>query len=403
MTTVDHPKPSNVPIQSVPPVLTGKEGRRDAGRASFPFQRPSPPPPEKWLPYYQVARDAHYYSNFGPLHNLLCERLAAKYARPGYGAVAVSNATAALTAVLIATEVSGKVVIPGFTFAATLHSVLMARCVPLVCDIDPKTWELSLDDLEVMLDRDDEIGAVMPVRTFGFWQDYVRLFEICGRRGVPVIVDAAAGLSDERLRGCIGSRFNQIEVISMHATKVFAVGEGGAIFAPLPVLDKLRASLNFGLAPDRSFADGFNWKMDELHCAVALAMLDSIDEAVARRQRLVSRYIAVARTSNLVGVHLNPGPCPWQFFPLLCRDREIAATLIHELAMQGIQAKLYYYPSLATGYRGRHEIEGISPKPTHAEDYSNRVVCLPVYSDVSEAEIGDLEASLLAAMASLPS
>jgi dTDP-4-amino-4,6-dideoxygalactose transaminase len=73
------------------------------------------------------------------------------------------------------------------------------------------------------------------------------------------------------------------------------------------------------------------------------------------------------------------------------------------LAVEGIQAKLYYYPSLATGYRGRHKIEGISPKPAQAEDYSNRVVCLPVYSDVSEAEIGDLEASLLAAMARLPS
>jgi dTDP-4-amino-4,6-dideoxygalactose transaminase len=403
LTTVDRRKASNLPNQSVPPVLTGKEGRRDAGRAAFPFQRPSPPPPEKWLPYYQIARDAHYYSNFGPLHNLLCERLAAKYGRPGYGAVAVNNATGALTAALIATEVSGKVVIPSFTFAATLHSVLMAGCTPVVCDIDPKTWELSFDDLELMLDRDNEIGAVMPVRVFGFWQDYTRLFEICGRRGVPVIVDAAAGLSDERLRGCIGSRFNQIEVVSMHATKVFAVGEGGAIFAPLPVLDKLRASLDFGLVPDRSFADGFNWKMDELHCAVALAMLDSIDGAVARRQRLVSRYIAAARTSNLVGVHLNPGPCPWQFFPLLCQDHEIAATLIHELGVEGIQAKQYYYPSLATGYRGRHKIEGISPKPAQAEDYSNRVVCLPVYSDVSEAEIGDLEASLLAAMARLPS
>ena len=106
---------------------------------------------------------------------------------------------------------------------------------------------------------------------------------------MPLLVDSAAGLRLASTRPAAGSaRIGDLEVFSFHATKPFAIGEGG--IAPRPTRSsppRSAASLNFGLEPGtRVSADvGFNGKLSELHAATGLAMLDMFDDVLVTPPR----------------------------------------------------------------------------------------------------------------------
>src|SRR5271154_1659830 len=196
----------------------------------FPVVRPALPEPQEWLPHLQESYDQHWFSNFGPVATRFEAALAAHFGEPGDAFVATSNATAALAACLIAEKITGVVLLPAFTFPACAGAIRMAGAEPMLVDVEGATWGCGVQKLGRALDRTNA-EAVMLVAPFGITQDFSAHVELCRRRGVMVLVDNAAGLgggprSRRALRG------TAYEVYSLHATKPFAIGEGGAIQTP---------------------------------------------------------------------------------------------------------------------------------------------------------------------------
>ena len=143
---------------------------------------------------------------------------------------------------------------PAFTFAASAGAVL-SGLVPLgygriTEDLDDRSGRVGSNL------RLPEIGAVMLVSPFGIPQDFSEHIAICERHGRAVVIDNAAGLGSTRPNR--GARPNVAEVFSMHATKPFGIGEGGAVFAHPRLEEPLRAAMNFSLnAPfDLTFLHG---------------------------------------------------------------------------------------------------------------------------------------------------
>ncbi|MBV8663852.1 MAG: DegT/DnrJ/EryC1/StrS family aminotransferase, partial [Hyphomicrobiales bacterium] len=87
------------------------------------------------------------YSNFGPLARRLEARLLAAFGAPEQSCVTCSNATSGLSAALLATGRTGPVLLPAFTFPASLGAVRAAGMSPIVADVDPNSWTLSGDRL----------------------------------------------------------------------------------------------------------------------------------------------------------------------------------------------------------------------------------------------------------------
>ncbi len=159
----------------------------------FPLICPVLPKPEAWLPYLQTSYDHHYFTNFGPNEQLLSRRLADRFC-PNGEVVLACNATAALTATLIALNVHGLVAVPAFTFPATLQAIGAAGCQPLLLDVDPVTWELQPATVARAMER-HRIDAIMPVRVFGFVRDNAEMIALASDRNIPVVFDAAAALA----------------------------------------------------------------------------------------------------------------------------------------------------------------------------------------------------------------
>lgn len=352
----------------------------------FPLTRPVMPKPEHWLPYLTTSYDRHYFTNFGPNEQLLSRRIAGRFCAPGGEAVLTCNATAALTAALVALGVRGNVAIPAFTFPATLHAVIAAGCRPVLLDVDPVTWELSAEIVAEAMRRCD-IHALMPVRVFGFVRDHADLLALAHRQGVPVIFDSAAALGHVRFPISDADQ-NYVEVFSLHATKSFAVGEGGAILCPPRIARDVRRVLNFGLNADRSFGDGMNAKMSEFQAAVGLAALDMLDPLLERRRQVAAAY--TAHFARLDGVALAPDTrfCPWSVYPVLTAAGTDVPEVVSAAAKAGLQLRRYYHPSLERGYCGTMVTPLIpgGDLPV-SRRISEGMLCLPVYADMTEAEL----------------
>lgn len=343
----------------------------------FPFVRPEIAPPSEWIGDVEEAYANRHFTNFGVVEQRLSQSLQERYGSEGSSVVLACNATAALSAALIAHGVKGKVVIPDFTFPATLHAVLGAGCTPVLCDVHPNTCEMDAAHLQALCDA-HEIAAVMPVRTYGFVRALDPILSVARRHGIPVIVDAAAALGG----GIVSVAPDLTEVFSLHATKSFGIGEGGAIFAHEDLRARLMSALNFGLLPDRRFGAGLNGKMTEIQAAVGLAQLRHMDRLVAGRAEMAKWYFERLNGSD-VTFPIQPGPTSWSNFPVILPQGTDVA-LLQDLAHKvGYQVRRYYWPSLRNGYLG--ELADSGPLPT-SSDLSERAVCLPLYSDSTPAE-----------------
>lgn len=334
---------------------------------------PDLPAPTDYMYLLEQIHKSNFYTNFGPLCQKFAGRLVAEFGIEGEGCVPCASATTGLSAALIASGSKGPVLIPGFTFPATLSAVRGAGLEPLVMDVCPTRWMIDVGRLSTALNRCDA-DAVILVAPFGMQADFAEQIDLCLRRGVRVIIDCAAGMGVQRINFC--RRENVFEVYSLHATKPFGVGEGGLIFCSGSQEATVIAALNFAL-PSFSRADGPGWgingKISEFHVAIGLCQLDRYREMVLQRQLFVREYLEALREFSEISVPADPRVAPWQVLPILLPSERAVDAFVTIAAMEGIEIRRYYRPSLSQ-WRHARRLEDCAV----SEDLAARMVALPV-------------------------
>ncbi|MEW6581372.1 MAG: aminotransferase class I/II-fold pyridoxal phosphate-dependent enzyme [Actinomycetota bacterium] len=272
------------------------------------FLSPEPPPLAEVAPYYRLSEQAGFYANDGPCARMLATRLAA-FVGDGAGCVPVASCTAGLLLAIRAVfgPPDGRrtlVATPSYTFTATACVIRWCGFEPLFVDVDADGWQMDPIDLErALAAHDGEIAGVLGCSTFGTAapSDVLTSWKAaCERRRVPLVIDSAAGFgSEDDLGRRLGSR-GLVEVFSFHATKPFAVGEGGAVLTPDPdTADTIQRLANFGLEPGTRVTQtaGINGKMSELAAATGCAMADRYERVLVDR-----RATAEACRARLAGL-----------------------------------------------------------------------------------------------------
>jgi dTDP-4-amino-4,6-dideoxygalactose transaminase len=348
----------------------------------YPFIRPTIPAPEEWLDFLAAAYDERRYSNFGPVATRLERELEQRYASPERSVVLVASGTAGLTAALLALDVRGAVAMPSFTFPATASAVALAGCEPLFLDVSPEIWELDLAQLEQTLQR-QRVGAILHVRTLGLCHPLEELEGIARAAQVPLIVDAAASLGGREASGAWVGGSGDAEIFSMHATKVFGVGEGGAVFVRGSLAERVRKTINFGLAEGAPEIPGFNGKLSEVHAAIGLAVLARMDGFLLRRSEIAQRYRTELTATAGLEHAPNAGRPPWQTYPVALPGE--AEPTVRRLVAAGVGVRRYYAPALH-----RTPPFAADARLPVTDSLAARMVCLPVYSDMSESELDEI-------------
>lgn len=270
---------------------------------TIPVMRPRLPSADALLPYLSRIDASRVYSNFGPLVREFEARLAERLAVPSGCIATAANATLALTAALLAQSppAGSLCLMPAWTFVASPLAAIRAGLEPYFVDVAADDWLLHADAVEARVARlGRRVGAVMPVAAFGqpiavdAWDD------LQTRMGIAVVIDSAAGFD--------GLRVGRVpNVVSLHATKAPAAGEGGFVASlDTRLIKRLEQYTAFGFDCDReAHVRGYNAKMSEYHAAVGLAALDGWAET---RAMLVTRAEAYRRAFDGANApRLQPG------------------------------------------------------------------------------------------------
>ncbi len=372
----------------------------------LPLIAPNPPRLSDHVAALRRIEASGIYSNGGPEVRAF-EAAATAQLFGGRGAcLAVANATLGLMiAIREATGLDPKpgtlALMPALTFAATAQAAAWAGLTPLICDIDPDDWGAAAAEEERLLRRHGaRIGVVIPYATFGNAIDLDRYRRYTRDYGVGVVVDAAASLGTIADDGTgFGSDAPFAVVHSMHATKTFAVAEGGLIHsADAAKIARLRAMTNFGFEGGRSATlPGINAKLPEIIAVLARAKLDGIDTVADHRALLEATYRA--RLGDLVVQQVAGRRRAMQFMPVLLpeavADRRDAVEAA--LAAMQIGSGRYFSPHLGQQPWFRRTAI-IEPTPV-ADDVAARMLSLPITDTMSVDDVARVTSALHHAVA----
>jgi dTDP-4-amino-4,6-dideoxygalactose transaminase len=303
--------------------------------------------------------------------------------------IAVSSCTAGLMLVLRAADLSGDVVIPSFTFAATAHAVAWNGLRPVFADIDPQT--LTLSPSAAARSAGVRTSAILATHLYGTPCDVEALEAAARAHGVGLFFDAAHAFGSRRAGTPVGG-FGDAEVFSLSPTKVMVAAEGGLITTDDDVLaERCRIGRDYGNPGnyDCLFV-GLNARMSELHAAVALGSLEGLDGRIDRRNELAEAYREVL--SPVVGIGfpvVSEGDrTTYKDFTILVEPEEAgldADGLARALGAEGIETRRYYAPPVHSMRAYRHlNANGHLPVTEWA---ARRVLTLPLWSDMSEEKV----------------
>lgn len=306
-----------------------------------------------------------------------------------------SNGTIALITALQALRITGEVITTPYSFVATAHSLLWNGIRPVFVDIDPVTF--NLDPAKVEAAITPQTTAIMPVHVYGNPCDVASMQRLGDTYGLRVIYDAAHAFAVQDGKGSI-LRHGDLSVLSFHATKVFNTIEGGAIICPdAKTKQRIDYLKNFGFADELTVvAPGINGKMNEVQAAFGLLQLKYIDAALERRKAVDTIYRQ--ELSGISGITVPERPLSirhnYSYFPILVEksfplDRD---GLYDFLKANGVLSRRYFYPLISDFpmYRGLPSATQANLPAAH--HVANRVLCLPIFSDLPLSDVEDIVA-----------
>jgi perosamine synthetase len=343
------------------------------------------------LKYVTECIETNWISSHGKFVEQF-ERSVAQRAGVAHG-IACCNGTAAVHVALGALEIGrgDEVIVPTFTYIASVNPILLTGATPVFIDADPADWNQAVDVVEAAITP--KTKAIMAVHLYGAIGDVRALRELADRHGVALIEDAAEAFGstrDGRHAGSVG----HISTFSFYANKTITTGEGGIVLTDDPDLEqRARKFRGQGVsAPGSYYHDclGFNYRMTNIQAAIGVAQLEHLDDTLARKKRLASWYAEELASTSLEMQPELPGVdhSRWMI-ACLAPDAGTLAQLREELANEGVETRPLFAPI--------HRMPMYADPSTHdsfpiAADLASRGLNLPSWPGLTREDVARIGA-----------
>lgn len=277
----------------------------------------------------------------GPEVAELEEKLAA-YVGAKY-CITCANGTDALQIAQMAFGIGpgDEVITPGFTYIATAETVAILGATPVYVDVNPKTYNLDVEQLEAAITP--RTKAIIPVSLYGQCADFDAINAIAAKYNIPVIEDAAQSFG-ATYKGRKSCNLTTVACTSFFPSKPLGCyGDGGAIFTNDDELAKvIRQIARHG--QDRRYHHirvGMNSRLDTLQAAILLPKLEILDEEMQARQRVAETY---TKLFNEAGLDTTPcieahNQSAWAQYTIQVESRNDVQAKLKE---QGIPTAVHY-------------------------------------------------------------
>ncbi len=353
------------------------------------ISRPYMPDMSDFTKEAQSLWDTRWLTHNGPLVSEFEKQVSAKLMVNN--AVVYANGHLALDAAIRSLDLTGEVITTPFTYISTSHAISMNGLKIVYCDIKESDGTMDEDKIEALIT--DKTCAIVPVHVYGFPCNCKKIEEIAKKYNLKVIYDAAHAFGVSVDGKGIGS-FGDISMFSFHATKVFHTVEGGLLtFNDSSMKDRLISEKNFGMiAPEEADKISLNAKMTELHAAMGIANLKSIDWQISHRKELLLHYRE--RFSQIRGIRVFDWDKEnvvynYAYFPIIINEdvagvsRDVVAEKMEK--EYNIFARKYFFPLLSDliCYKNDHD----SKDTPIAKKMADSVMTLPLYVDLTHEQI----------------
>lgn len=310
-------------------------------------------------------------------------------------AVAVNSGTSALHLALATSDVGAgdEVITTPFSFIASANCILFQRARPIFADIDPNT--LCVDPSQVESKITDNTKAVIGVDVFGQPAEWNALEDLASRHHLLLVEDAAEAIGsvyDGRPAGSFGDR----AIFAFYPNKQITTGEGGALLTnDTKVASRARSLRNQGRRPKSAWLEhevlGYNYRLDELSCALGNAQLERLSELLVKRDRVFELYQQALSDVDEIVLPETAPKTKTQWFVYVIRlkthySRAQRNALVEFLRRAGVQCGLYFpCIHLSKFYRSSFGFKrGMFPI---AEAVSDLTIALPFHTQVTEEDV----------------
>ncbi|MBI4329426.1 MAG: DegT/DnrJ/EryC1/StrS family aminotransferase [Chloroflexi bacterium] len=308
-------------------------------------------------------------------------------------AVAISSGTAGLHLCVVAAGIGpgDEVITTPFSFVASANCVLYTGARPVFVDVEEGSWNMDPERVEAAITP--RTRAILAVHIFGQPCRMDRLLEIARRHDLLVLEDACEAVGAEFQGRKVGT-FGRAAVFAFYPNKQMTTGEGGIITTDDPGWAALLRSLrNQGREAEDLWLHhprlGFNYRLNEMSCALGVAQLERIEELLTKRERVAQEYTRRLRDVSGVAV-LEPSAqttrMSWFLYPVRLLAGPPRARVMEELARRGVPTRPYFSAiHLQPFYRERFgSKEGDFPV---TEAAASSMVALPFYGKMTDQEI----------------
>lgn len=313
----------------------------------------------------------------------------------GTHVVACANGTDALQIALMALELEAgdEVIVPSFTFVASVEVIALLGLKPIVVDVDPRTFLMKPEDLEASLSP--RTRAIIPVHLFGQCADMKSIMAIAKRRDLYVIEDNAQAIGakcigkdgDWQMSGTVG----QIGCTSFYPSKnLGCYGDGGAMYTnDDQIAQKLRVVANHGMQR-RYYHDiiGVNSRLDSIQAAVLNVKLPHLHLWNQQRRKVADQY-----DRQLSGIQsiLIPTRVPWSehvFHQYTIRVTDGRRDELQKYLAENKIPSMIYYPVPMHEQEAFNKLVRRRVPLTNTNKISQEVLSLPMHPDMMDEQIG---------------
>jgi perosamine synthetase len=329
--------------------------------------------------------------------NIVAKFIGVKYV------ITANSGTSALHLIIRALGIGegDEVITTPFSFIASSNCILYERAKPVFADIKSDNLNINPDLIEGLITK--RTKAILAVDVFSHPAEWDKLKKIAKKHKLFLIEDSAEALGSEYKGKKCGS-FGDAAVLAFYPNKQITVGEGGAVLTNnKKIADLCRSMANQG----RKLKDGkwlehvrlgYNYRLDEMSCALGVAQMSRIKEILKKRLRVAQLYNKkLKKIKGLKIPYVKKGNKISWFVYVVMLPKKFSGKkrdmIIKRMAQKGIECSNYFQPiHLQYFYKNTFGLKEGDLKI--AEDAGKRTLALPFFGDLREKEINFVVSAL---------
>lgn len=334
--------------------------------------------------YVNDCLDTNWISSKGKFIHQFEEKFA-EYLGVKY-ATGISNGT---TALHLALETLGigkgdEVIVPTFTYIASVSSILYTGATPVFVDSLSSTWQL--DPVDIRRKITSKTKAIMPVHLYGHPCEMDEICKIAKEHNLFIVEDCAEAFGSKYKDKYAGT-FGDISTFSFYGNKTITTGEGGMLITnDFNLYDKAYHLKMHGVSKEKEYwhdVIGYNYRMTNICAAIGLAQLENVDERIKLKRELAEKY-----NKLLSGLPVTPHEEAQNIFhtywmySILVDSEKTREALRDYLKKEGIETRPTFHP-----VHTMPMFSELNQKFPVAEDIALRGINLPSWPNIPSESI----------------